>query len=145
VDSSIDSDVVRFEEADLAAGARDAGHLAHHAAHVGHVVEREAREGEVEAPGLERELQRVRDLEVGVREARLARDRARLRDHGRREVDAHERAHARGKGLGEEARAAADVEGRARRRAARRPRRSGDGSGSLTCGEVTKRSTCAVN
>jgi hypothetical protein len=40
------------------------------------VVQRETREGEVEAPGLEGKRQRVRDFEVGVREIRLARDRA---------------------------------------------------------------------
>jgi len=85
------------------------------------------------APGLERELQRVRDLEVGVREpASRAIARAFATMAGVRSTPTNART-ARGKGLGEEARAAADVEGALV--AARRDGRdeAGDGLGSLTC------------
>ena len=66
-------------------------HLLDRAARVAHVVEREAREREVERCRLERQRKCVADLEARVRDPGGARDVGRLCDHRRREVDADSR------------------------------------------------------
>ena len=80
------------------------------AARVAHVVEREAREREVERRRLERQRKCVADLEARVRDPCGARDIGRLRDHRRREVDADVLADVRRERLRKEPRPAADVE-----------------------------------